>query len=73
LQFESVFNDFLLTRLSLNAHLEDFVNDLLEIFNEIIVSVTALIRLLVDYGHKDLTIISDRTAQGLQIAINLQK
>ena len=65
LKLEGIFNDLLLTSFSLDAHLKDFVDYLLKIFDKVIVRAALFIRLLVDDGDEDFPIVSDCPSKSL--------
>ena len=65
LHTNGVFNDLLLTLLSLDTHLEHFVDYFLEILNHVIVLCLKIFVCLVDDAYEDLSIVLEGAPERL--------
>ena len=73
LHVDSVLHDFPLGFLSLDAHFEDFIDDLLEVFNHVVVLRLKVLVRLVDDTDEDLTVVLKRPPECLQVVVHLKR
>lgn len=71
LHFEVVLSHFLFDLLGLNTYLEHFVNDLLQVFNKVVVLGLHVFVRFVDDVDKHLPVVLQRFPQSLQVVVHL--
>jgi hypothetical protein len=72
LHLESVLGQLLLDLLGFYAHLENFVNDFLEVFNQIVVFELHVFVGFVDDVNKHFAVVLQGTSQSLKVIIHLK-
>ena len=71
LKFKCIIKNFLLTLFSFDSDIIDLINDSLNVFNHSIMLSSSFLNIFVYDVDKHFTIISNCTAQGFKIVVNL--